>query len=108
MTTDLVESNNFEAEVLKSDLPVLVYFWATWCTTCKAFSPRINTLAEQAEGRFKVVKIEAAQQPELVERYNVMGLPTTLLFKPGQAPIEVTFSTYNKDWAGHLTTKYLS
>lgn len=108
-TAPAIEKTNFEAEVLQAEQPVLVYFWATWCSSCKAMSPRVNELAGQTEGRFKVAKVEVSANEELAEQYNIMSLPTMLLFKPGETqPQEVLLSTYVKDWASFVTNKYLS
>lgn len=74
---------NFEQEVLNSDIPVLVDFWATWCMPCKMLAPVIEELAAEADG-FKVGKIDVDQEPELAQKYRIMSIPTVLVFKNGQ------------------------
>lgn len=74
---------NFNEEVLQSDVPVLVDFWASWCMPCKMLTPVIEELAEEAEG-YKVGKVNVDEEPELVRQYNVMSIPTVLVFKGGQ------------------------
>lgn len=81
---DLVLTDqNFEAEVLKSDAPVLVDFWAEWCTPCKIVSPIVDELAKEYAGKLKVGKMDVdAHQSS--QNYNVMSIPTLLIFKNGQ------------------------
>ena len=75
---------NFEAEVLKSDRPVLVDFWAEWCGPCRLMSPTVEALAEEYAGRVKVGKMNVDESPSTPPRYQVRGIPTLLLFKNGQ------------------------
>ena len=74
---------NFNEEVLQSDIPVLVDFWASWCMPCKMLSLVIEELAEEADG-YKVGKVNVDEEPELARQYNVMSIPTVLVFKGGQ------------------------
>ena len=74
---------NFNEEVLQSDVPVLVDFWASWGMPCKMLTPVIEELAEEAEG-YKVGKVNVDEEPELARQYNVMSIPTVLVFKGGQ------------------------
>lgn len=74
---------NFNEEVLQSDVPVLVDFWATWCMPCKMIAPVIDELAAEAVG-YKVGKVDVDQEPELARQYRVMSIPTILVFKNGQ------------------------
>ena len=75
---------NFDAEALKSDIPVLVDFWAEWCGPCRMFSPIVAEFAEANEGRVKVGKVNVDEQPDLAGRYGVMSIPTAILFKNGE------------------------
>ena len=75
---------NFEKEVLGSDVPVLVDFWAEWCGPCRMLAPVIESLAGKAGGAYKVGKVNVDEQPDLARRYGIMSIPTVLLFKNGQ------------------------
>ena len=77
-------ADNFEQEVLKSDIPVLVDFWAVWCGPCQMLAPTIEELAKEYEGRIKVGKVNVDEQPELSRKYGIMSIPTLILFKDGQ------------------------
>lgn len=74
---------DFDKEVLQSDVPVLVDFWATWCMPCKMLAPVIDELAAEAKG-YKVGKVDVDQEPELARKYRVMSIPTVLVFKNGE------------------------
>lgn len=75
---------NFEKEVLKSDLPVLVDFWAEWCPPCKLVAPTVEELAKEYEGRLKVGKLNVDENGQIAAKYSIMSIPTLLLFKNGQ------------------------
>ena len=77
-------SQNFESEVLNSTVPVLVDFWATWCGPCRMIAPTIEKLAEQANGAYKVGKINIDDELNLALKYRVEVIPTLMLFKDGQ------------------------
>ena len=79
-----VNSRNFEEEVLKSALPVLVDFWAPWCGPCKAISPSVDALAEEMADQLKVVKINTDEDQEIAVKYGVMSIPTLLVIKGGE------------------------
>ena len=75
---------NFEEEVLKSDKPVLVDFWATWCAPCRMMAPALDAIAEAYAGRAKVGKLNVDENLSLTSQYKIRGVPTLLLFKGGQ------------------------
>ncbi|MCD7905252.1 MAG: thioredoxin [Clostridiales bacterium] len=80
-----ITKENFETEVLKSDIPVLVDFWAVWCGPCRILAPVMKEIAEENEGVVKVGKVNVDEQPELAIRYKVASIPTVILFKNGEA-----------------------
>lgn len=85
MAADLaVSSSDFESQVLGSDVPVLVDFWAEWCGPCRMIGPAIQELAVEYAGRAKVVKVDIDSNPDIASRYAVMSIPALLLFKGGQ------------------------
>ena len=75
---------NFEEEVLKSDIPVLVDFWATWCGPCMMLSPIIEEIAKEYEGKVKVGKVNTDEEEELAIKYNIFAIPTLIYFKDGK------------------------
>lgn len=83
MAVITLTKDNFESEVLKADKPVLVDFWASWCGPCRMVSPIVDEIGDEAQGKFKVGKINVDDQPELAEKYNVMSIPTLIAFKDG-------------------------
>ncbi len=82
--TVAVTDENFEAEVLKSDLPVVVDFWAEWCGPCKAFAPAVDALATELAGKVKIVKLNIEDAPQVPVEYGIRGVPTLMVFKGGQ------------------------
>ena len=76
--------NNFEAEVLASDIPVLVDFWAEWCGPCRMIAPTVEELANEYDGKVKVGKINVDKESELAIRYHINAIPALLIFKNGE------------------------
>ena len=85
MAEIVLTEKNFEEEVLKSEIPVLVDFWATWCGPCRMLAPTIAKIAEEQEGALKVGKVDVDEAPELAVRYGISSIPTLMVFKNGQA-----------------------
>lgn len=79
-----ITKDNFEAEVLRSEIPVLVDFWATWCGPCRMLAPVIGEIAEEYAGTVKVGKVNVDEEPELAMQFRVDSIPTVMLFREGR------------------------
>lgn len=79
-----ITSKNFEEEVLKSDLPVLVDFWASWCGPCKMMTPVVEQILKDMDGKAKVCKVNIDEEQDLAMEYGIMSIPTFLIFKDGK------------------------
>jgi thioredoxin 1 len=88
MTADVTDAT-FAAEVLGSELPVLVDFWAEWCGPCHRIAPILEELAVEYEGQVRIVKLDADNNPDTVRAYNVMSMPTLTMFRGGQVVSQV-------------------
>ncbi|WP_341789946.1 thioredoxin [Rickettsia endosymbiont of Polydrusus tereticollis] len=85
-----VTDKSFEEEVLKSDLPVLIDFWAEWCGPCKMLTPIIEQLSQELQGKVKILKMDIEENPETPSKYGIRSIPTLILFKEGkQADIKI-------------------
>jgi thioredoxin 1 len=83
-----VTDESFEPEVLKSDVPVLVDYWAEWCGPCKAVAPVLDEVAKEYSGKLKIAKVNVDENQEIPKKYGIRGIPTLMLFKNGN--IEAT------------------
>ena len=79
-----VTDTNFESEVLKSNVPVLVDFWAAWCAPCRAIAPHVDAIATEYAGKVRVGKCDIDANPQVPSQFGIMSIPTLLLFKGGQ------------------------
>lgn len=84
MSEVILTQNNFEEEVLKSDIPVLVDFWASWCGPCKMLAPTIAEIAKEYEGKVKVCKLNIDDDSSVAIKYGIASIPTVVLFKNGE------------------------
>ena len=84
-----ITDDNFQTEVLASDTPVLVDFWAAWCGPCRQIAPAVEELARQYKGKIKVGKMDIDAHQNVPQKYNIMSIPTLILFKNGQIADQV-------------------
>lgn len=88
MPTVKVTDDSFAADVLKSDTPVLVDFWAEWCGPCRTIAPALEEISDELAGRLKVVKVNIDEDPDWASKFGVRSIPTLLLFKGGEKVAE--------------------
>jgi thioredoxin 1 len=102
----ILNDQNFESEVLKSDVPVLVDFWAPWCGPCKILGPIVEELAKDMEGKpVKIAKMNVDESREIPERYGIMSIPTLMIFKGGEVVDQMVGVTPKDTLAEKLAAK---
>ena len=101
-----VSDNSFEADVLKSDRPVLVDFWAQWCAPCRMLAPTVEAVAEKYQGSASVVKLNVDDNPAVSQRYGIKGIPTLILFKNGKEEERVVGAT-SKEAISRMIDKHI-
>ena len=96
---------DFEAEVLKASTPVLVDFWAPWCGPCRAVAPVLEAIAQEQQGKVKIVKVNVDDNQQLAARYGVQAIPTLLIFKGGQPVDRVVGVSPREELTRRLTAQ---
>ena len=101
MATVKIDAGNFDTDVLNSDTPVVVDFWAEWCGPCKMIAPSLEEIADEMDGQVKIAKVNMDENPDLAAKYGIRSIPTLLMFKGGEpVAIQVGAAPKNKlsDW----------
>jgi thioredoxin 1 len=101
-----VTDASFKDDVLDSDVPVLVDFWAPWCGPCRMVAPVVDEIAEQYEGQVKVVKLNTDENPQVASQYGIRSIPTLMIFKGGQR-VDMVVGAVPKTTLANTLEKYL-
>jgi thioredoxin 1 len=102
-----VNDNSFERDVLQSDQPVLVDFWAAWCGPCRMLAPTVEAVAEKYAGSARVAKVDVDENPSISQRFGIKGIPTLILFKDGKE-VERAVGATSKEAISRMIDKHTS
>jgi len=100
-----VSDASFESDVIKSDKPVLLDFWAEWCGPCKMIAPMLDEIADEYQGKVTIAKLNVDDNPRTAQRFNVRSIPTLVLFKKGQVEGQKVGAPRKSDLAAFLDSK---
>lgn len=106
MSAAQVTDSTFKQEVLESEAPVLVDFWAPWCGPCRMVAPVVEEIAEQYDGKVKVVKVNTDDNPSIASQYGIRSIPTLMIFKGGQR-VDMVVGAVPKTTLANTLEKYL-
>ncbi len=106
MAKEIKTVDEFEREVLQSDIPVLVDFWAPWCGPCRMLTPTIEELSQEYEGKIKIVKVNTDELPMVAMQYGIRGIPTVILFVNGE-PADVKVGLQPKAVFENMIARFL-
>ncbi|NJM75383.1 MAG: thioredoxin [Acaryochloridaceae cyanobacterium RU_4_10] len=106
MTATAVTDTTFKEEVIDSDVPVLVDFWAPWCGPCRMVAPVVEEIAEQYQGQIKVVKVNTDENPNVASQYGIRSIPTLMIFKGGQR-VDMVVGAVPKTTLANTLEKYI-
>jgi len=97
-----ITDQNFETEVLKSDKPVLIDFWAQWCGPCRMIAPIVEELASEYNGKLKVAKLDVDAYGSIAQQYKILSIPTVMIFKDGKVASQIVGAVPKKDLVKHV------
>jgi len=106
MSAAQVTDSTFKQEVLESEAPVLVDFWAPWCGPCRMVAPVVDEISEQYDGKVKVVKVNTDENPSVASQYGIRSIPTLMIFKGGQR-VDMVVGAVPKTTLANTLEKYL-
>ncbi len=103
----ILTKDNFEEEAIKSDIPVVVDFWASWCGPCRMVAPVMDQLAEEFDGTVKICKVNVDEEASLATKFRVMSIPTIILMKNGESVERVVGARSKDEFTGLIKNKLL-